>query len=89
MVWMMKEAYKDQVLGSFTIFRWHKEFSEGRESPALIPHGSQPATTNTETNVNTTAAVIWVDWHQSVRTLTESPYISKTSVHWILTEILE
>ncbi len=38
----MKEAYKDQVLGTSTIFQLHKEFSEGWESPTLIPYDGQP-----------------------------------------------
>ncbi len=54
----------------------------------MIPHGDQPETTSTETNVNTVAAVIQEDWHQSVQTLTELLHISKTSIHWILTENL-
>ncbi len=87
MVWMMKEAYEGQFLGTSIIFKWNKKFSEEWESLSLI-HGGQAATVSTEMNVNSVAAVIREDQHQSVQTFAESLHISKTSVHWILTENL-
>ncbi len=82
----MEEAYKGRVSGIFTIFQRHKEFLEGSESPALIPYGGRPATTSTETNVNSIAAVIQEDCHKFVQILAESLHISKTSAcvdtHW-------
>ncbi len=66
---VLKEAYKDQVLGMSIVFQRHKEFLEVWGSLALMPHGGWPTTTSTETNFNTVVAAIWEDWYQSVQTL--------------------
>ncbi len=65
----IKEVYQDDCLGRSTILRWHNFFTKGRELAALEPHGGQPASIVTETNISTVAVVIKDDCHMSVRML--------------------
>ena len=50
---LMHEAYKEDCLGESTLFRWHKSFSEGRESAKFMPPPGRPVSASSEVNINT------------------------------------
>ena len=85
---MMKTAFGNEIYSDMTIRRWHAEFSEGRESAFLTPHGGQLITTATDEKKNTIAVAIWEDRHLSVRRMEELLHIPKSSIHRILKDNL-
>ncbi len=78
----------ERWFGDSSISHWHKAFSKGRETVALLPHAGWPWNICTEEMVNTVAATIWEDCHITVRWLAQALDISKSSVHTILHEKL-
>ncbi len=81
------EVYTDDKwLEDLTIFHWHKAFSKGKETAALLPHVGRQLSICAEEMVNTVVRVIWEDRHITVRQLAQALDISKPSVHTILYE---
>ncbi len=79
---LMHKAYNDEEqLGDSTISHWHKVFSEGKETAALLSHVGQPLSICKEKIVNTVAAVVREDHYITVWQLAQALDISKLSVH--------
>ncbi len=55
---MHKTYIVKEWLRGLRIFHWHKAYSEGRETTALIPHVGQPLSVCTEDIVNTVATAV-------------------------------
>ncbi len=86
----MQEVYTDEEwLGDLTIFLWHKAFSEGWETTALLLHVGWPSSIYTEEKANTVTAILSEDRHITVRQLAHALDISKSPVHTILSEELK
>ncbi len=64
---LLKEAFGKEMLGDSTIWRWHKAFVDRRESAEFKLRVGALRTVVTATNINTVAAVIEEDRHQTVR----------------------
>ncbi len=82
-------SVKEICNGDCTIFHCHNDFSEGRETTALLPHGRQPLSICIEKMVNTIAAIVREDRHITVRPLAQALNISNSSAHTILYEKLK
>ncbi len=81
---LMQKAYTDEeCLGDLTMFHWHKVFSKGKETTALFPPVRQPLSICRGEMVNTVAAVVREDCHNTVRQFAQTLDISKSSVHMI------
>jgi [histone H3]-lysine36 N-dimethyltransferase SETMAR len=86
---LLKQAYGEEALGDSTVFRWHQQFKDGRESSALVPHVGRPVSTCDERQVNTVSAIIQEDPCLTVRDIEDFTLIPKSSVHRILTQHLQ
>ena len=84
---LLRTAYRDAVLSSAQIFRWHKVFKGGRESVKDKQRAGCP-TSRTENNVAHVRAILGRDQHLNVWLITEEVGLQKTEVHRIIKEDL-
>lgn len=82
----LKIAFGNDVMGRSTCFRWHKLYSDGRQSCELQGGDGAPVTALTEENINTGAAMIRTDPRLTVRELASYLRISVGSTHTLLKE---
>jgi hypothetical protein len=52
---MIKQAYGEEALGSSTVFKWHKRFTDGSDSLEDDEHTSWPRTIRTELRIQEVA----------------------------------
>jgi len=85
---LLRTAYRDAVLSSAQVLRWHEAFKDGRESVEDEQRAGHPSTSRTENSVARVKAVLDRDRHLSVRLIAEEVGLPKTDVHRIITEDL-
>jgi len=50
-LFLIKEAYKDEVLSKAQVFRWHSEFRNDRESDEDLERGGRPSTATSDESI--------------------------------------
>lgn len=85
----LQQAYGDSVLSRAQVFRWFKEFSEGREAIEDEPRSGRPSTAKTDENVIKVRDLVRSDRRLTVRMIGEQLGLTHTTVHQILTNDLE
>ncbi|GFS03465.1 transposase [Elysia marginata] len=71
-----------------TVYRWVKEFNEGKESLSDCPHPGRPKSCVNEQTIASIKKDIDEDPHISVRELSDTYGLSYGTVHTIITEHL-
>jgi len=82
------EAYVDATVSGAMIFKWHKDFKEGRENGEDDPRSGRPISSTNDKNVEVVRAVMAKDRRLSVRVIAEETGSNKNVFHRILTEHL-
>ncbi len=78
-------AYREELsLSRHSVYDWHRQFENGRQSCMLTPHGGQPSTASTKVNVNTIAVIVQEDASLTVLEIAALVHISKSTVDNIL-----
>ena len=72
-----------------TIFQWHKQFREGRESVKDDKHSGRPTTSWTDDNIATVDKMVKEDRKVTPRLIADTLSILKTVILWILSEDLK
>jgi len=85
---LLRTAYRDAVLSSAQVFRWHKAFKDGRKSVEDEQHAGHPSTSRTENNVVRVKAVLDRDRCLNVQLIAEEVGLLKMDIHRIITEDL-
>ena len=85
---MLRTAYRDAVLSSAEVFRWHKAFKDRRESIEDEECAGHPSTSRTENKVAGVKAVLDRDRRLDVRLIAEEVGLPKTDIHQIVKEDL-
>jgi hypothetical protein len=85
---LLRTVYGDAVLSSAQVFRWHKDFKDGRESVEDEQRAGRPSTSRTENYVPHVKAVLDRDRRLNVQLMAEEVGLPKTDVHQIITEDL-
>ncbi len=81
---LIKQVYGDEALAQATVFRWHSEFTSGRESTQLILHSGHPMNSRIEINKNTIAALMAEDLQITIKELNSVKDLAYSSVQKIL-----
>jgi hypothetical protein len=79
----LTEAYGDVTLSRTMVFRWHKDFKEGRENVEDDPRSGRPLWATNYQNVEVVRAVMAKDHRLSVRMIAEETGLDKNSVRGI------
>jgi hypothetical protein len=61
MIQMMKQAYREEDSHCNAVFKWHKRFARGRDSPEDDTHTNQPRTVRTELKIQAIAMCVATD----------------------------
>jgi hypothetical protein len=85
---VVEESLWGCCLSSVQVFRWHKEFKDGRESFENEQLAGRPSTARTENNVARVKVVMDRDRRLQMRLIAEELGLPKTDAHRIITEDL-
>ncbi len=88
MTTLLKEAFQNETLHDSTIRRWHRAFTNSRESTEIVHTGARLRTIVTDVNINTVPVVIEEDHHSSIWKLADDLHIPRMSIQRILTKEL-
>lgn len=86
---MLKHVYGDECLSRAQVFKWHKQFLEGRESVQNEERGAPLRTARNDEKIQQVREFIAQDRNAPVRMIAEAVGLSAGSVHKILTEDLQ
>lgn len=86
---MLEIAFSENSLSRTQVFKWYKEFKEGREGVEDEPRSGRPSTSTDDDHVAKVKKLVLRNRRMSVRELAMEVEISKTQCHLILTDILE
>jgi len=85
---LIKEAYKDEALSKARVFRWHSEFSNGRESVEDLERGGRHSTATSDESIAKVRDLLNSDRRLSLRRMADEHKMSYKTVHMIVTENL-
>jgi histone-lysine N-methyltransferase SETMAR len=83
---LIQKACGDAVLSRTTIFEWHKQFREGRDSVKDDERSCRPTTSQTDNNIAAVDKMVKEDQKVMSRLIIDTLSIPKTVVLWILRE---
>lgn len=85
----LKVAFGEDVLSYVTIWRWYRDFSEGRrEDITDSPREGRPTSQRSQANIDAVNELIQEDRHITVREISSLLDISTGTVHTIITKDL-
>lgn len=82
------KVFGDEALSRAQVFRWHKDFKNGRESVKDELRSGRPVEIRTDNNVQRVCARVHQDRRLTVRMLAEELNLNRETVRKILTEDL-
>ena len=85
----LKEAYEEDALSRAQIFRWFKDFSEGRDLVEDEPRTGRPTTSKTDVNVERVKSLVRSDRRLTIRLIAEQLNLNKSTVHDVLKNNLQ
>ena len=85
----LKEAYEEDALSRAQIFRWFKDFSEGRDLVEDEPRTGRPTTSKTDVNVERVKSLVRSDRRLTIRLVAEQLNLNKSIVHDVLKNNLQ
>jgi len=68
---LLRTAYRDSVLSSAQVFRWHKAFKDGRENVENEQRAGRPSASRNENNMALVKAVLDRDRRLNMRLIAE------------------
>jgi predicted DNA-binding protein YlxM (UPF0122 family) len=84
----IQKAFGNDSLSRAQVFRWHKDFANGRETVEDEPRSGRPASVRTSTNVDPVRAFVRQDRRLTIRMIADELNINKSAVHQIVTHDL-
>ena len=85
----LKEAYEEDASSRAQIFRWFKDFSEGRDLVEDEPQTGRPTTSKTDVNVEQVKSLVRSDRRLTIRLIAEQLNLNKSTVHDVLKNNLQ
>jgi len=85
---MLQKAFGDQTMSQKNVYKWYKQFKEGRESVEDENRSGRPLTSTDEQHVNEIKNLIIKNRRLIIRDLADTVNISFGSVQTILKDIL-
>ncbi len=84
----LKQAFQNKTLHKTIIRRWHRAFTDDKESGEIEHVSGRMRTVIMDVNINTVLVVIEKDYHSSIQKLANDLRIRKMSIQRILTKDL-
>jgi len=84
----LKTTYGEHVVSRTQVFRWHKEFLDGRESVEEEPRSGRPCTSKTDENMTKVRDLVRSGRRLTVRMISSVLNLNRQTVHEILTFVL-
>lgn len=82
------KVFGDEALSRAQVFRWHKNFKNGRESVGDEPRSGRPVEARTDNNVQRVRTLVHQDRRLTVRILADELNLKRETVRKILTDDL-
>jgi hypothetical protein len=86
---MLQKAFKNNCMSKTQAYEWYKSFKEGRTVVEDLPRTGRPSTSIDDDHVNKVKQIVLQNRRVSAREIARDIGIPKTSVHRILTDILQ
>jgi len=82
---LLQQAFKEDVLSRAQVFRWHKDFLEGREAVDDVQRSGRPTSIAVDATVAKVKGLLDQDRRLSVREVAQELDLCKSTVHTIVT----
>lgn len=83
------KSWANDTFSRAQVFRWHKGFSDCRESVQDDPHSGRPLSSRSDENMQKINDLVWNYWRLTTRLITEQLGLNPTSVHQVFVEKTE
>lgn len=85
---MVQKAFGEQVMSKKNVYKWYKDFQDGRERVEDEERSGRPSTSTDEAHINKVKELVLKDRRLTIRDLSDNIGISKGSVNTILKDVL-
>ena len=84
---MLQKAFGDLAMSQKNVYKWYKNFKEGREGVDDLEHPGRPLTSTKEQHVNQIKEFVHKNRRSTIRDLVDTIGISRGSLHTVSKDI--
>ena len=85
---MLQKAFGDLTMSQKNVYKWYKDFKEGRERVDVLERPGRPSTSTDEQHVNQIKELVHKNRYLTIRDVTDTIGISRGSLNMVSKDIL-